>query len=35
VIFTVVVQGLLLPRVVTALYGPPRSDRTAHRDAAG
>ena len=35
VIFTVVVQGLLLPRVVTALYGPPRSDRTADRDAAG
>jgi CPA1 family monovalent cation:H+ antiporter len=35
VIFTVVVQGLLLPRVVTALYGPPRSDRIADRDAAG
>jgi monovalent cation:H+ antiporter, CPA1 family len=35
VIFTVVVQGLLLPRVVTALYGPPRPDRAADRDAVG
>ena len=26
VIFTVVVQGLLLPRIVTALYGPPQPD---------
>ena len=35
VIFTVVVQGLPLPRVVTALYGPPRPDRAPDRDAAG
>ena len=35
VIFTVVVQGLLLPRVVTALYGPPRPDRAPDRDAVG
>jgi CPA1 family monovalent cation:H+ antiporter len=34
VIFTVVVQGPLLPRVVTALNGPPRSDRTADRYVA-
>jgi CPA1 family monovalent cation:H+ antiporter len=35
VIFTVVVQGLLLPRVVTALYGSPGLDQTSDRDGAG
>jgi CPA1 family monovalent cation:H+ antiporter len=32
VVFTVVVQGLLVPRVVTALYGAPL-DQTAATEA--